>query len=64
MPVTLQRHVKGETVWRTVSSGTTSFKGTRSWSVKQSQVTYYRVVSTGVASWLGTTSATRTVSMR
>jgi bacillolysin len=64
MPVTLQRHVRGETVWRPVSTGTTSYKGTRSWSVKQSQVTYYRVVSTGVANWLGTTSAIRTLNVR
>ena len=64
MPVTLQRHVRNETTWRTVSSGPTSTAGTRSWTVKQSQVTYYRVVSSGVSNTLGSTSTVRTVNMR
>ena len=64
MPVTLQRHVRNETTWRNVSSSTTSSAGTRSWSVKQSQVTYYRVVSSGVSNTLGSTSAVRTIYMR
>ena len=64
MPVTLQRHVRNESTWRTVSSGPTSSAGTRSWSVKQSQVTYYRVISSGVSNTLGSTSAVRTIYMR
>ena len=38
MPVTLQRHVKGEKVWRTVSTAATTTNGTRAWAVKQSQL--------------------------
>ena len=64
MPVTLQRRVKGSTLWRAVSSSTTSAAGTRSWSVKQSSVTSYRVVSKGVRTYLGTTSLLRTVLLR
>ena len=37
MPVTLQRHVKGEPVWRTVSTGATNANGVRAWSVKQAK---------------------------
>jgi bacillolysin len=62
--VTLQRHLKGQTAWRTVSAATTNANGVHAWSVKQAAGTYYRVVSTGVKTFLGTTSATRTVAMR
>jgi bacillolysin len=61
MPVKLQRHVAGTTTWRTVSSSTTSAAGTRSWSITQSQKTYYRVVAAGVTTWLGSTSAIKTL---
>jgi hypothetical protein len=64
MPVTLQRHLVGEKSWRGVSRAVTGAKGTRSWTVKQSRTTYYRVVSTGVGGWLGTTSATRALLVR
>ncbi len=64
MPVTLQRHVAGETVWRTVSTAATTTKGTRAWAVKQSQLTYYRVVSQGVTTWLGSTSSVKAVAVR
>jgi hypothetical protein len=64
MPVTLQRRVKGSSVWRSVSTGPTSAAGTRSWSVKQSSVTYYRVLSAGVRNYLGTISASRIVNVR
>jgi hypothetical protein len=32
--------------------------------MKQSAATYYRVVSSGVKAWLGSTSSTRSVSVR
>jgi bacillolysin len=63
MPVTLQRHLKGQ-AWRTVSTGTTNARGIRSCAVKQTRATYYRVVTRGVRTWLGSTSGTRTVTLR
>ena len=63
MPVTLQRHVAGTAVWRTVSGGPTSAAGTRSWSIKQAQKTYYRVLGAGVTTWFGSTSAIKTLLM-
>jgi len=63
MPVTLQRHLKGKTTWSTVSTGTTGSAGTKSWSVTQSAATYYRVVSAGAKTWLGSTSSSRLVSI-
>jgi bacillolysin len=62
--VTLQRHVGGQHVWHTVSAGTTNAQGVRAWSLRQAKLTYYRVVTTGVKTWLGSTSAVRTVRMR
>jgi acyl-coenzyme A thioesterase PaaI-like protein len=64
VPLTLQRLLTGRKTWRKVSVGSTSAKGTRSWSVHQSVRTYYRVVTLGTKNWLGTTSAARTVAMR
>ncbi len=63
MPVTLQRHLKGKTVWSNVSTLPTAANGTRAWSVKQSALTYYRVVTPGVTNYLGSASAARTVAM-
>ena len=64
MPITLQRRVKGKTAWSTVGSSTTSAAGTHSWSVKQSSVYAYRVVSKGVKTFLGSTGALRTVNLK
>ncbi len=64
MPVTLQRHARGATVWRRVSTGTTGATGLKAWRVKQSSVTYYRVVTSGTTTWLGSTSGARAVSVR
>ena len=64
MPVTLQKHLKGKTTWTTVSRSTTGSAGTKSWSVKQSAATYYRVVTSGVRTWLGSTSSSRYVAVK
>ncbi|MET0838607.1 MAG: M4 family metallopeptidase, partial [Marmoricola sp.] len=62
--VTLQRHLQGRTTWVTVTSGTTNSVGAKAFRVRQSALTYYRVVTTGMKNWLGSTSATRTVGLR
>ena len=61
MPVTLQRRMWGKTTWTTVSTGTTTSKGTKAWSVKHYSKATYRVVSKGVRVSLGSYSGTRTV---
>jgi hypothetical protein len=62
--VTLQRHLRGRTAWVTVASGTTTATGKRAFRVRQSALTYYRVVTTGKKTWLGSTSGARIVRMR
>jgi bacillolysin len=65
MTVTLQRRLKGKTAWTTVgTSGATSAKGTRSWSVKESSTYSYRVVSKGVRTYLGSTGTLKTVTAK
>jgi hypothetical protein len=64
MRVTLQRHLRGASVWRTVSTATTNASGAHTWSLRQTAGSYYRVVSPGVRTSLGTTSAPRTVGIR
>ena len=44
MPVTLQRHVKGETVWRPVSTATTSSRAPGRGRSNSPRLTYYRLV--------------------
>jgi Zn-dependent metalloprotease len=63
MPVTLQRHLRGQP-WRAFRTGTTNSHGTRSWAVKQKKLTYYRVLTRGSRTWLGSTSSARAVTLR
>ena len=64
MPVTLQHHLRGQTTWHTLSRGTTGTSGTKAWSVSQRVATYYRVITPGVRTFLGSTSRARGVAVR
>lgn len=62
MPVVLQRLTSDSPTWSDVGSGYAGRAGRKSWTVRQSGPTYYRVVSRGRESWLG--SYSRTVAVR
>ena len=64
MPVKLQRRMWGVTTWSTLTTGTTTSKGTKAWSVKHPGKATYRVVSTGVSVSFGSTGGSRVVSTR
>jgi hypothetical protein len=54
----------GKTTWSSLSTGTTTSKGTKAWSVKHYSKATYRVVSKGVAVSLGSIGDSRIVSTR
>lgn len=60
MPVVLQRR-SASSGWSNLSTGTTGSHGTKTWSVRQTGATYYRVVARGVRTYFGSTSAARLV---
>ncbi|MDX6232631.1 MAG: hypothetical protein QOH68_1619 [Nocardioidaceae bacterium] len=64
MPLTLQRRLVGKTAWSTLSTGSTTAKGIKTWTVRQNARTSYRVVAKGVSTWFTSTSSARTVGMR
>jgi hypothetical protein len=64
MPVVLQRRLATSSVWVNVITGTTDWRGTRTWSVRQAKGTYYRVVSRGVRTYFWSTSGARLVRKR
>ena len=64
MPVSLQRRMWGKTTWSSLSTGTTTSKGTKAWSVKHYSKATYRVVSKGVTVSLGSTGNSRVVGTR
>jgi hypothetical protein len=64
MPVSLQRRMWGKTTWTSLSTGTTTSKGTKAWSVKHYGKATYRVVAKGVRVSLGSYGTTRVVSTR
>ncbi len=64
MPVSLQRRMWGKTTWSSLSTGTTTSKGTKAWSVKYYSKATYRVVAKGVAASLGSYGTERVVSTR
>jgi hypothetical protein len=59
----LQRRY-ANTGWSNVATGTVSSRGTKSWSVRQTKSTYYRVVARGFRTYFGSTSAARLVKKR
>ena len=64
MPVSLQRRMWGKTTWSSLSTGTTTSKGTKVWSVKHYSKATYRVVSKGVSASLGSIGNSRVVGTR
>jgi len=64
MPVSLQRRMWGKTTWTSLSTGTTTSKGIKAWSVKHYGKATYRVVAKGVRVSLGSYGNTRVVSTR
>ncbi len=63
MALGLQRRFPGGS-WRNLSSGTTGASGTKTWSLRQTRSTYYRVVARGGEGGFGSLSATRLVRRR
>jgi Zn-dependent metalloprotease len=64
MPVSLQRRMWGKTTWSSLSTGTTTSKGTKAWSVKHYGKATYRVVAKGVANSIGSLGTSRVVGTR
>lgn len=64
VPVALQQLPSGSRTWRTVARGTTPASGAVRWTLSQRSSASYRVVSTSVSRFTGTTSAARTVRLR
>ena len=64
MPVSLQRRMWGKTTWSSLSTGTTTSKGTKVWSVTHYSKATYRVVSKGVTVSLGSTGNSQVVGTR
>lgn len=64
MPVVLQRLTSASPHWVNVATGYISGAGSKIWTVRQSTPSYYRVVSRGRQSYLGSISAPVAVRLR